>query len=313
MIVMLKDGASAPLAYDLAISAVPSDAALVDELCVLLAPRLRTMPVWRSLDQYIGSGSRATVVGDGSRVVLVLFQRLWHHDHTTRSDATALRERLLSRPDSVCVMTLDATPLPPWLAEVPRCDLTSGGIQGSVELALATIASLGGALTPARPANGPQPTTRWLDAPPSFLSQPRAQSALRRELDAIADELRPRLALKQSTPPDGTFELLSLPNRLIARFDDVGISFSWIAGRIPTVAEGRLLVIQWSGVTSQRRGANALKSATPGREQVYRVEGTSPESWCWRMDGPNGRAYSTSNLVAEWVETVSLDRLERAS
>ena len=158
----------------------------------------------------------------------------------------------------------------------------------------------------------PQPTAleeekpRWSSAPPSFLSQPRAYSALRRELDSLADQLGGRLRTEQTRGTDRIVEHHSLPHRLVARLDEGAISFSWIAGRLATVADGRLLVIQWDGVASHDRGVTALKSATPIRERVYRVDASGPDSWCWRGEDANGRACSTTNLVAEWVATMSL-------
>jgi hypothetical protein len=98
-----------------------------------------------------------------------------------------------------------------------------------------------------------------------------------------------------------TAELQLLPNRVVVRLDDVGISFSWVAGRLGTVADGRLLVIQWNGAISRSRGVAAMTSATPVRERVYRAEGSDPESWCWRADAPTGRALSTAHLAAEWL------------
>jgi hypothetical protein len=67
-----------------------------------------------------------------------------------------------------------------------------------------------------------------------------------------------------------------------------------------------LLAIEWSGVASERRGAAALKSASPVRERTYRAEGDAPERWLWRVDEPNGRAYSTANLLAEWLAEAAI-------
>src|SRR5205085_4880969 len=114
----------------------------------------------------------------------------------------------------------------------------------------------------------------------------------------------------EALDPECSIELQSLPNRLVARCDDVGISFSWLAGRLGTVADGRLMVIEWSGVEKQARGVGALQAATPVRETVYHAEGTGPESWHWRQDVPNGQAYSTGNLVAEWFAGLTADRVD---
>jgi hypothetical protein len=293
--------------YDLAISAVPYDAVFVTELMAELAPRLRTMPVWAGHAGQEPPAPHAMLVADQSRLALVLHQRLWRHDATTQADASVLRERVRERPESVCVMMLDDAPVPPWLSRVRTCDLRASGLAAVANFTADAIASSGGAVSrAAAPEAPPQAPPRWSEGPTPFLSQPRAHSALRHELDAIATELKAHIARRQPSPPDETFELHALPNRLIARFADRGISFSWIGGSLPSVTEGRLLVIEWRGVAPQIRGVAALKSATPMREQSYHAEGTSPETWRWRMDGPNGRAFSTVNLVAEGASSVGL-------
>ena len=294
---------------DLAISAVPYDALLVADLTEHLAPRLQTVPFWAgkgSDDPMSGDRSEA-MVDMPSRLALVLHQRLWGHDSMTRSDDAALRERVRQHPDSVRVVTLDDEPLPAWLAQVAHCDLATVGLDGIVEFAVDGVAAAGGVTVQLRPVEPiPEPQRRWLDAPSPFLSQPRAFSALRRELDLLAAELKPHLRVEESRAPDRTAELQLLPNRVVVRLDDVGISFSWVAGRLGTVADGRLLVIQWNGAIRQSRGVAAMTSATLVRERVYRAEGSDPESWVWRADAPNGRALSTAHLAAEWLAGASL-------
>jgi len=293
--------------YDLAISAVPYDAVFVTELMAELAPRLRTMPVWSGQARHEPPAPHAMLVAEQSRLALVLHQRLWRHDAATQADASVLRERVRQHPDSVCVLMLDDAPVPSWLSRVPTCDLRASGLAGVANFTVDAIASSGGAVSRAPAPVAPVETPmRWSEGPTPFLAQPRAHSALRHELDAIGAELKAHIARRQALQPDETFELHSLPHRFIARFADRGISFSWIGGSMPSVTEGRLLVIEWSGVAPQTRGVAALKSATAMREQSYRAEGTSPETWRWRMDGPNGRAFSTVNLVAEGTSSVGL-------
>jgi hypothetical protein len=294
---------------ELAISAVPYDALLVAELTDHLAVRLQTVPFWA------GNGRADSMGHDGaehmvdvpSRLALVLHQRLWGHDSLTRSDDEALRERVRQHPGSVRVVTLDDEPLPAWLTNVAQCDLVTLGLDGVVEFVVDGVAAAGGVTAQLRPAEPiREPQRRWPDGPAPFLSQPRAFSALRRELDLLAAELKPQMRIEETRAADRTAELQLLPNRVVVRLDDVGISFSWVAGRLGTVADGRLLVIQWNGAVPRSRGVAAMTSATPVRERVYRAEGSDPESWCWRADAPNGRALSTAHLAAEWLAGATL-------
>jgi len=148
----------------------------------------------------------------------------------------------------------------------------------------------------------------WPDPPTPFLSQPRAQSALRHELDVIVREIKPSIDRCKSARPDGTFELTVLPNRVIARVDDAAVSFSWVSGRLPTVADGCLLVIGWSNVPSGTRGAAALKSATPTHERTYVADGAAPDDWRWSADDPIEEPLSSERLTAEWMSHMTATR-----
>jgi hypothetical protein len=295
--------------HDLALSAVPYDTLLVAELSQRLTPRLPTLPFWAGNAPHESMEATTGLLGDSSRLALVLHQRLWGRDGMTNLDEAVLRDRLIRHPASVIVVTLDDETIPEWLSSAPRCHLADVGLDGVTDFALDAIVAAGGSTRniPAAAADAEaEPPKRWLEGPAPFLAQPRAHSALRRELDALATELKPLLRLEEAFGTDRTIEIHSLPNRLIARIDDVGISFSWVPGRLGTVADGRLLVIQWKDVAAQSRGISALKSATPGRERMYHAEASSPSDWCWRDGEANGRAASTANLVAEWVAGASI-------
>jgi len=295
--------------HDLAVSAVPYDTLLVAELTNLLAPRLHLAPYWAGGKSHEAGDVTTCLLADSSRIALVLHQRLWGRDGVTTLDEGVLRDRIARHPASVLVVTLDDEVVPDWLAPAAHCSLCDIGLVGVSDFVLDAIVAAGGstrAVAPAAPEPEGDVPKRWLEGPAPFLAQPRAHSALRRELDALATELKPLLRVEESFGTDRTIEIHSLPNRLIARLDDVGISFSWVPGRLGTVADGRLLVIQWKDVAAQARGISALKSATPGRERMYRAEASGPSDWCWRDGEVNGRASSTANLVAEWVAGASI-------
>jgi len=145
-----------------------------------------------------------------------------------------------------------------------------------------------------------------------FLSQPRAQSTLRQQLAAIEARLGSELARRRADDADSTFEMHVIPNRVIARLGDAGLSFSWVVamgGEVAAVSEGRLLVIQWAGVAKETRGVAALRSARAVRERVYRPDGVDADHWCWRVDDGDaaGQATCTTEaLVAEWLATSSM-------
>jgi hypothetical protein len=294
--------ANATYAYDLAISAVSYDTLLVNDVVSRLAPRLGDLPAWS------GSASIEGLVAplvheDVSRLVLVLVQRLWGHDDATAAESAVLRDRACRAPRSVIVVSLDDDPLPRWMAPLRHCELASSGVDGIVRFALDAIADAGGTVRAgwtARSAEAPTSAARWSDPPTPFLDQPRAYGALRRELDELYIELQPRLDQVGGRGGEHTLELHQTPNRVIARLDDVSVSFSWVPGRAGTVADGRLMVIEWSGIGGDR-GFGALRAARPVRECVYSAEANSTDDWRWRADVPNGRASSTANLVGEWM------------
>lgn len=190
-----------------------------------------------------------------------------------------------------------------WLAGASRCSLTEVGVEGVIDFTLAAIAACGGmarAVEAPRtaPVNGDE---HRFDRPTPFLEQHRAFSSLRHELDRLAADLE---GGDTEFAPERIPEVLTLPNRLIVRIGTTGLSFSWLSGG--TVAEGRLLVIEWSGMQPAARGVTPLKSAVALRERVYRPEAAGPDGWRWRADDPNGCAYSTAHLAAEWLFAASI-------
>lgn len=291
--------------HDLAISAVSFDAMLVADLSDRLESRLRTSVAWSGHVARAVGDAVSPLLGDSSRVAMILHQRLWGHD-TTRVDAVSLRARLRQRPGSVVVVSLDDAPVPDWLAGERACNLSVVGVSGVVQFALDAIAAAGGTLQRGTrpPAAAPAPATTErpvrYEGPAPFLTQLRAHSSLRRELDAIGEELESRIH-RSDSEGDQSIEFTVLPNRVTARLGEIGLSFSWVPGRTGTVEDGRLLVIEWRGVLGARRGTGSFMAATPIRERTYRAEASDPGSWRWRDDGPNGRACSTANLVGECV------------
>lgn len=297
--------------HDLAISAVATDAGFVSEFVAEIAARLRTAPAWDSESARPADGGASPLHSGQSRVALVLHHQLWDHDPATQRDAAVLRQRLRERARSVAVMMLDDTPLPKWLDGAQRFDLTADGRAHAAGFVLDAVADAGGSLERA-PAvvEDHNPPARWPDPPPPYLSQPRALSALRQELDVIFDELNSAVADGRAAQPERTFELHMQPHRVIARLDDVAISVSWVTGRVATVAGGRLMVIAWRDVPLGVRGVAALKSARPMHERIYTADASAPGDWRWRSDDATGQPYSSVHLAAQWIARAGITRAQ---
>jgi hypothetical protein len=152
----------------------------------------------------------------------------------------------------------------------------------------------------------PAATARGYGSVP-FLTQPRAHSALRTQLTAIETALASEMENRRAHDAAAMFEMHVVPHRVIARLGDTGLSFSWVVavgGKSSTVAEGSLLVIEWTGIATDARGIAALRSAQPGRECSYRPDAADGDHWRWRVDDVDAAGtamYTTAALVAEWL------------
>jgi hypothetical protein len=298
---------------DLAISAVSYDALLVQDLITKLARRLESVPTWMGQVPSV-DGAGSPLDEQAARVVVVLGQRLWGSDAPTTADASALQRRIKRKRPAVVVVALDREPLPPWMTALPRIDLATKGIDGVVEFVLAAVADAGGTIGDAsETASADEPPAhRWPEQPTPYLGQSRAHGALRRELDALGAELEPQFDVKRDPASHHILELYKLPFRVVARVDGVGVSFSWVAGPQGTVADGRLMVIEWNGIATNR-GSSAMRTAKAVREVLYAPEATTADNWCWRMDVPNGRASSTADLVGEWIAGATMSMAPQAT
>jgi hypothetical protein len=295
---------------DIAVSAVGYDSLLVADLVKRLQPRLDGAVVWAAKGVDLDNDAALSLLGVESRVVLVVLHRLWSHEPSTAADSGILRQRMRKRPKSVVVLALEGATVPSWLESAHVHDLRTEGIDPLIETLLAAVSAQGGVVrlpevkpelvAPVRAFGGEQP----------FLTQPRAQNALKKELERMFGEIESRLDADSPRESGDTVELSSAPNRYIARQGSAAISFSWLGGRMAGVADGRLLVIEWDGVAPRDRGMSTLKSAKPRREITYQPEGTGPDSWCWRDGDANGRACSTIDLVGEWLDGFALTARE---
>jgi len=301
--------------HDLAISAVVYDTLLVADLMALLTSRLPDVPVWTGAPVTAPTTGASPLDEEVSRVALVLTQRLWRQDAITAVDAQVLHERARRNPKSIIAVSLDGEAVPTWMSRVRHRDLATLGVAGIANVVLEAIADAGGRVKSAPegpPLGVTEPAPRWPDPPMPYLGQPRAHGALRRELDLLVAELERRVDDHEGSP-QRVLEVQTQPHRAVARVDDLGVSFSWMPARSGTVTDGRLMVIEWSSVVGGgRRGAVTLQTANPVRECVYVAEAADQDHWCWRAEGPHGRASSTAHLVGEWIAAASMRARQQA-
>jgi hypothetical protein len=308
--------------HDVAISAVSYDSLLVGDLFARLGLRLSAPVFWQAELADAGAApppmdsSAATVFERSARIVVVLHQRLWGREDGTAADVEALRERVRAKQQrSICVVTLDREPVPAWLAGAPRFVMSEIGIAGAVAAIADAVAAAGARVSamPAAAATDPVKTgPAWNEAQP-YIAQPRAQTALRRELDALTTELASRVKAVGADRTDGHVELHCSPQRLVVQLGSVGLSLSWVAARSGNLADGRLLVIEWEGAITHGRGMGGLKTASPTREQLFRPEAKGPDDWCWRAEGTAATAYSSRNLAGQYFSSAALAGIDNAA
>jgi len=305
--------------HDLAVSAVSYDALLVAELFARLGDRLSAPVFWQiQLNDGDADSTQDTTAAEvfehSARIVVVLHQRLWGREEATSSDVRALRERArANRERSICVVTLDDEPVPDWLATVPRFAMSELGLAAVADEIARVIEHAGANVTP-RTVTATDPVRVapiWNEAQP-YMAQPRAQTALRRELDTLTTELASRVKTVQADSADGHVSLHSSPQRVVLQLGSVGLSLSWVAARTGNLADGRLLVIEWEGAVAHGGGMGGLKTASPTRERVFRPEAKGPDDWCWRADdgAASGSAYSSRNLAGQYFTSATLAGVE---
>jgi hypothetical protein len=303
--------------HDVAISAVSYDSMLVAELSGHLAHRVGPGLFWRAerhdmRPDPVADLAAASVMTESARVVVVLHQRLWGHDPVTAADAVALRERVRAkRHKSIRVVKLDAAPVPSWLKTAHNCVMTEAGIERVADAVIDGVVAAG-ATVMAKPAAAPvipavvRPA--WSEGHQTFMSQPRAQSALKREFEMLTSELADRVKFESDRLGDKQVEMHCAPQRLVVQLGPVGLSMSWVAGRSGNLADGRLLVIEWDGSITHRRHMGGAKTASPTREQTYRPVANGPDDWCWRPEDGEGSSYSSRNLAGQCFTSANMGR-----
>ena len=74
--------------------------------------------------------------------------------------------------------------------------------------------------------------------------------------------------------------------------------------RSNSIADGQLLVIEWSGQLADQAAPADAKAAMPAFENVLHPHATSPEDWQWRRADLDLCSYTTRDLAAQCVASV---------
>jgi hypothetical protein len=223
-----------------------------------------------------------------------------------------LRERVRTkRQKTIRVVQLDGERIPSWLRTAHHCAMSDTGLDHVTNAVIAGVALAGGKVSPApvvAPVEPKPVRPAWSEGHQAFMSQPRAQSALKREFEMLSTELTERVKFESDRLGDKQVEIHCAPQRLVVQLGPVGLSMSWMAGRSGNLADGRLLVIEWDGAITHRHTVGGPKTASPTREQLYRPEAKGPDDWCWKPEGGEGSLYSSRDLAGQCFTSANMGR-----
>jgi hypothetical protein len=300
--------------YDVAVSAADFDALAVAELKRLLEQRLAKAVFTVPRDK---DGPRTTTVTTSiksafekdSRVVVVLHHRLWGTTPSSETEIASVKTRIGKvKHKDVLVIPIDTSPIPTWLkgtvlrsvAGSPTGNAVIDAIVDAVETNGGAAKRMTDALIAARVADEEQRAR----ARTSFLTSQRALTLINRELDSLSATVL-RLCETPGTLPAGVAaEMRRTPDRYTVQIGPVGLSFSWIRGRSNSIADGQLLVIEWSGHLGEQHAPADPRNAMPAFEHVLQPHATSPEDWQWRRTDLDLCRYTTRDLAEQCVASV---------
>lgn len=302
--------------YDVAITAADFDALAVAELKRRLEHHLSkavyTVP--RTADHgrtAAGSAAVQKAIEKDARVVVVLFQRLWGATPMSLTELEAVKARIgKTKHKDVLVLPLDTSPIPSWLKGTIVRAAGSPTSSGVIAAIVAAVAEAGGApkrLSTAAIAAREAEDEKHARARATFLSSQRALALINRELDSLSNAVL-RLCESPGVLPDGVApEIKRTPDRYTVQIGPVGLSFSWLRGRSNSIADGQLLVIEWSGQLGEQQqqpASPAPHAAMPAFEHVLQPHATSPEDWQWRRTDLDLCSYTTRDLAAQCVTSI---------
>ena len=300
--------------YDVAISATDFDALAATELKRRLEHVLAkgvNAGAPSSAAPAAEAASRKALEKD-ARVVVVLHQRLWGvANGNANGDVAAIKSRIggggsAAKRKDLVIVPLDSSPVPTWLKGVVVKAAGSPTSAAVIDAVVAAVTASGGTpkrLTEAAIAARLADEETRARARASFLSSQRAFALINRELDALSNTVL-KLCQAPGTLPDGLSpQVRRTPDRYTVQIGPVGLSFSWIRGRTNSIADGQLLVIEWSGQLGEQASPES-RAAMPAFEHVLQPSATSAEDWQWRRADLDLCSYTTRDLAAQCVASV---------
>lgn len=298
--------------YDVAITFVEFDALTAEELKRRLEHRL-SKPVFipphggDTVSTPAATAALQKAIEKDSRVVVVLFQRLWGVTTQGAIEAAAVKARIGNvKKKDVVVIPIDTASIPSWLKATTLKGSSPAG-DAAVDAIVDAVTAAGGSprkQTDASIAARTADEEQRARARASFLSSQRALALINRELDSLSSAVL-RLCETPGTLPEGfAAESRRTPDRTTVQIGPVGLSFSWIRGRSNSIADGQLLVIEWAGQLGDQAPPADAKTAMPAFEHVLQPHATSPEDWQWRRADLELCSYTTRDLAAQCVASV---------
>jgi hypothetical protein len=259
-----------------------------------------------------------------ARTVVVLYDRLWGRTSPTSDDRTAVEARI-ARGDasSIFFVSVDETAIPSWARKAKVTDLSKKVLDESIETLLESIRQSGGRVraevsedTSARVAND----ERLVRDRDTYLASHRSGPACARELERLADDVIQRVESMDRDEAAGEIEVKRGAGRCIIQLGPVALTMSWIRSRTDAVIEGRLMIMEWDGIV--RRGTDQVpervpvrhtfRPATLLREDVFVADAATEPNWRWRRDGRTLGTYTSRDLAARCMASLTA-RLEEVA
>jgi hypothetical protein len=300
--------------YDVAITAADFDALAVAEITRRLEQRL-TKAIFsapRPVDQPRTAASATAVhksIEKDARVVVVLFQRLWGATPSTIGEAAAVKARIGNvKHKDVLIIPVDNSPVPSWLKGTVVRSAGTPTSSAAIDAIVDAVAAAGGApkrMTDALVAARVAEDDQRAKARTTFLTSQRALTLINRELDSLSAAVLKLCETPGTLPAGFAAAARRTPDRYTVQIGPVGLSFSWIRGRSNAIADGQLLVIEWSGQLGDQQPTADARTAMPAFEHVLQPHATSPDDWQWRRADLDLCCYTTRDLAEQCVTSVA--------